>query len=54
MFLEGIGPKVSIMARCELELAYYNVEVQYVSHKAMGAPFITIIWFGLVWFGFFV
>ena len=32
---EGIGPKVNMIARLEIELANHNVTVQHINHYAM-------------------
>ena len=36
IFSKGISPKVNVQARLELDLAYYNVEIVYISLSATG------------------
>ena len=42
-FPEGISPKVNVITRLEIELAYYDVAVQFVSLYANGIPSHTYI-----------
>ena len=37
-FHGGISPKMNVIARLEIELAYYDVTVQHVSHYTNRAP----------------
>ena len=37
-FPMGISPKVNLITRLEFELAYYNVEVKFVSQEARKIP----------------
>ena len=36
--VEDISPKANIIARLEIELAYYDITVQHVSHYTMETP----------------
>ena len=37
-FLNGISPKMNVTARLGLELAYYDVLIQYFSHDTTETP----------------
>ena len=44
-FSMGISPKVNVIVWLDLQLAFYNEAVQYISHYAAGTPSLILALF---------